>query len=397
MEAIGSEVSPASPDKMVACMGGQENNQEPDPSTPAKPVTPDRVAEVVAAIFTDTQATPVRGAEAESSFCENDATMGAQIEKQEQNPRSPSASTDEPTSVELPVTPDKKGSAMDVSDTGAEEDKHDADSSSPAAEDGSPTAAEPTKRPKSSFFLYLESERPNFAAQLGVSGKGALVEIARHAGVVWRSLPESDRAPFVQRASELKAAHDAAVEAFLAQGGVRTRKRRCRGPAGGDESKNASAEAVGENLDAGTQTPKKMKRPRERIQQQGGIHVVEGISEANAGIEDGVRLMLKRDWRRRDEPNAVAVYDASLGCHVGSLPASVASVVAPLLDRHNAGFRIAGRLPPPPPPDSKAPPRPQLGPCDIHVALALSGPVELRDEIMDAGRRLRNCSVNTSP
>jgi hypothetical protein len=249
------------------------------------------------------------------------------------------------------------------------------------------TTSEPKKRPKSAFFLYLEATREDIASSLGVSGMSGAREIARHAGQLWRSLSEEARAPFVKQASELKAKYDAAVQAFIDQGGVRTRKRR----------RVTAGAAEGEDLGAATQTPQKTRRPRERIYQQGGIHVVKGISKQNATINDGVRLQLKPGSKRRNEPNPVAVYDCSLGCHVGHLSASLAAVVAPLLGRHSAGLRISGHIPPPPSSEKKdAFIRPPLGPRDVHVALVLSGPVEIKDEVMEAGRRLRECTANES-
>lgn len=353
--ATPQHVAPASNTHVEAC-GPEE--QDANPTAPDEPLTPER----------------------EVSAAAQDDVAGGVV-----------AAIGESTLAVEPVTPPKAFSSAPEGH-GKSTEGHGADAGAPPSLGGDGiAAAEPTKRPKSAFFLYLESERANMAATLGVSGMSGAREIARHAGEVWRSLPEDARAPFVKRASELKAAHDAAVQAFLDNGGVRaaSRKKRCRTAPETDDSKNGS---VGE-----APTPKKLQRPRERVHLRCGIHVVEGVSEQNASIEAGVRLLLKRDWRRREVPNAMAVYEASLGSHVGSLSEALSAMVAPILDRNAAGLRISGRVPEHTPPENsenKAPPLPTLRPCDVYVALAISGPVELRQELMEVGQRLRAAALS---
>merc|ERR1712032_1312996 len=121
-------------------------------------------------------------------------------------------------------------------------------------------------------------------------------------------------------------------------------------------------------------SPPKKSKP-ERVVFQVRTHVI-GISNVNSQIQEGEKLLIKRVRRKRDDPYEMAVYDASVGCHIGYMPAAIASSLAPFMERHPA-IRIRGLVPDVP----RAEHCSDLGPLDVTMDLILSGPEQLGSEL----------------
>eukprot|EP00928_Gymnodinium_smaydae_P051465 TRINITY_DN3500_c0_g2_i2.p1 TRINITY_DN3500_c0_g2~~TRINITY_DN3500_c0_g2_i2.p1 ORF type:complete len:481 (-),score=125.53 TRINITY_DN3500_c0_g2_i2:88-1530(-) len=124
---------------------------------------------------------------------------------------------------------------------------------------------------------------------------------------------------------------------------------------------------------------------------------------AAAAVETGERLVVRI---RRDRgvqragatpggdaaptptPATMAVYDASLGCHLGQLPEAVASVLVPLLERHPS-LRLRGRLLAPDAAAAAAANAQEASAAgcteERPIELALTAPPGLRAELADLG------------
>jgi high mobility group protein B3 len=80
---------------------------------------------------------------------------------------------------------------------------------------------EPSK-PQNSYWLWLGENREKIAKELG-SVKGS--EVGKLAGQRWKAMPEAAKKPFEARAAELKKDYEKQMEAFLAAGGVKGKRR----------------------------------------------------------------------------------------------------------------------------------------------------------------------------
>ncbi|KAL9229978.1 hypothetical protein vseg_005382 [Gypsophila vaccaria] len=70
------------------------------------------------------------------------------------------------------------------------------------------------KRPLSAYFLFLEDFRKTYKEEHPDS-KG-IKELAKDAGAKWKAMTDEERKPYVDKAAELKAGHEKAMEEYNA-------------------------------------------------------------------------------------------------------------------------------------------------------------------------------------
>jgi len=188
-------------------------------------------------------------------------------------------------------------------------------------------------KPKTAFFLFLDSERASIGEEMG-SKKGSVV--VKRAAEKWKDVTDDVKAPFGARAAELKVIYTQNMAAFVGEGGLAMKKRRYE-----PQARRLSTGAKG-SVDARVETPQ--KRPKiERVNLKVGARVV-GISQHAGVLADGEKLTIKRDARKSSSANSMAVFDGSLGCHVGYLNEDFAARLAPFMDKYPA-CRVRGRVP----------------------------------------------------
>ncbi|KAH9602740.1 hypothetical protein KSS87_023028 [Heliosperma pusillum] len=73
------------------------------------------------------------------------------------------------------------------------------------------------KRPLTAYFLFLEDFRKTYKEEHPDS-KG-IKELAKDAGAKWKALTDEEKKPYLDRAAELKAEHEKAMEEYNAQKG----------------------------------------------------------------------------------------------------------------------------------------------------------------------------------
>ncbi|CAE8613082.1 unnamed protein product [Polarella glacialis] len=86
-------------------------------------------------------------------------------------------------------------------------------------------ALEQPKKSQTSYFLWLSANREELAKQAG-SKAGAVV--SKFAGLKWKELSASAKAPYEKKAVDEKAKYDKAMESFTSQGGVRVRSTKVK-------------------------------------------------------------------------------------------------------------------------------------------------------------------------
>jgi len=84
------------------------------------------------------------------------------------------------------------------------------------------TATQP-KRPASSYMLWLTENRKKIVDKLGTANVAA---VGKAAGQEWTGLSAAQKKKFEKKASELKAKYAAAMEEFIAKGGVKKTSRK---------------------------------------------------------------------------------------------------------------------------------------------------------------------------
>eukprot|EP00448_Togula_jolla_P023165 CAMPEP_0170590250 /NCGR_PEP_ID=MMETSP0224-20130122/11770_1 /TAXON_ID=285029 /ORGANISM="Togula jolla, Strain CCCM 725" /LENGTH=200 /DNA_ID=CAMNT_0010914035 /DNA_START=106 /DNA_END=708 /DNA_ORIENTATION=+ len=80
---------------------------------------------------------------------------------------------------------------------------------------------EPSK-PQNSYWLWLTDNRAALTKEAG-SSKGPVV--SKLAGEKWKALSAAAKAPFEKKAASLKAEYEEAMEKFVADGGVKGKRR----------------------------------------------------------------------------------------------------------------------------------------------------------------------------
>merc|ERR1712190_323825 len=102
--------------------------------------------------------------------------------------------------------------------------------------------------------------------------------------------------------------------------------------------------------------------------------------------------MGKRDKRPLVETDVFSVYDAALGCHIGSLPSEAAVALANLLDKFGKTLRVLARIPR----GSKAIDHPGTvnGPFDVVVELMLCAPADAELDLLEYSANLRACGIS---
>lgn len=187
-------------------------------------------------------------------------------------------------------------------------------------------------KPKSAFFIFLDSERTSLAEAVG-SKKGSLV--VKRGAEKWKGMPGEAKAQYEVQAAELKATYGDQMKTFKAEGGVSVKKRRYE-----DVSPPALARRSGRPVGQEMTPPKRTAPPRVKLNVGARITA---IAQNGGSLAEGEKLSIKRDLRKGTSPNAIAVYDGSLGSHVGYLDEVIAARLTPFLEK-NPACRLSGRV-----------------------------------------------------
>eukprot|EP00747_Dinoflagellata_sp_TGD_P108219 gnl/TRDRNA2_/TRDRNA2_170350_c0_seq1.p1 gnl/TRDRNA2_/TRDRNA2_170350_c0~~gnl/TRDRNA2_/TRDRNA2_170350_c0_seq1.p1 ORF type:complete len:231 (+),score=91.89 gnl/TRDRNA2_/TRDRNA2_170350_c0_seq1:78-770(+) len=110
-------------------------------------------------------------------------------------------------------------------------------------------AADLAKRPKSSYFLWLDDNRAKIVAKIG-SAKGP--DVSKQAGQMWKALSDAEKAPYEKKAQAAKDAH----KKFLDTDAGKAAKAGLKGEA---EAKKCGMKA--EEHQAAVETASKVKKP----------------------------------------------------------------------------------------------------------------------------------------
>eukprot|EP00747_Dinoflagellata_sp_TGD_P108220 gnl/TRDRNA2_/TRDRNA2_170350_c0_seq10.p1 gnl/TRDRNA2_/TRDRNA2_170350_c0~~gnl/TRDRNA2_/TRDRNA2_170350_c0_seq10.p1 ORF type:complete len:230 (+),score=99.94 gnl/TRDRNA2_/TRDRNA2_170350_c0_seq10:78-767(+) len=110
-------------------------------------------------------------------------------------------------------------------------------------------AADLAKRPKSSYFLWLDDNRAKIVAKIG-SAKGP--DVSKQAGQMWKALSDAEKAPYEKKAQAAKDAH----KKFLDTDAGKAAKAGLKGEA---EAKKCGMKA--EEHQAAVETASKIKKP----------------------------------------------------------------------------------------------------------------------------------------